>query len=399
MVGSLFLYAFHFILSRWLGVERYGTLASLVAAILLVTVFATIGATIVARFAAEFDAVGDDARLRRLCDVLLWWCAGIVTVTVAGGYFIRTPISNFLHIGDPGLIVLAAFAAALSVALPIIRGVLQGAQRFTAFATSSLIEQAGKTLVAVALVAAGFGVIGAVGGIAAGLLIAFVYTYMVLRATFTAPPGRIRIDVRRLGITTSGIACSIFGITTLMFFDVVLAKHYLGAEQAGLYGAATLSGRVIYTVISFLPTILLPKATARFASGQSASRLFLQAIGAAAAFSALALAFYALFPGFVIRMFAGAAFAAAAPLVLPLSAATAMLAMANVVISYKIGLHRFDFVPPLLLILAGEVIAISRFHGTALEIIRTLLIGHALVLVSTLYRVTVPLRPALVHQE
>jgi O-antigen/teichoic acid export membrane protein len=392
MLGSVFLYAFHFILSRRLGVEQYGTLASLLAGILLVMVLSTVGTTIIARFAAEFAAVDDQGKLRRLCDVLVLWCTGIVVIAIMIGYALRGAIGDFLHIGDVGLIELTALAAALSIALPMLRGVLQGAQRFTAFAVSTLVEQVGRTLLAVLLVMAGFGVIGAIGGIVIALFVTLGYTYASLRRNFSASPNRMRIDFRRLIITTSGIAASIFGITTLTFFDVVLAKHYLTAVDAGLYGAATLAGRVIYTVISFLPIILLPKAASRAARGESAIRLLLQAIGAALSFSAIALAIYGLFPATIIRMFAGPAYVGAAPLVFPLGAATAMLACANVVISYKIGLHRFDFIAPLLLVLLGEVIAISRFHASAQDIVRTLLVGHALVLVSTLYRITAPTR-------
>jgi O-antigen/teichoic acid export membrane protein len=390
MLGSVFLYAFYFVASRWLGVEQYGTLSALVSGILVLSVFGVIGATIVVRFSAEFEALGESGKLRRLSDVLALWSIAIVLLGAVLGFALVHPIGAFLHLDDPSVVSLAAIVTAFGIVLPVLRGVAQGAQRFRVFAVSMLVETIGKSVLAVVGILAGFGVLGAIGGYAVASLVAVAYTYGSLRLTFRTQPDRMRIDFRRLVTTSGGIACAIFAVTTLTFFDVVLAKHYLSAQQAGLYGAAILAGRAIYVVISFLPAVLLPKATARATSGEPVTRLLLQAVGAALALSGTILAFYAFSPALVVRLFAGSAFVAAAPLVLPLGAAAAILGTANIVISYKIGLHRFDFVIPLLTIMAGEIVTIARFHASPFEIIRTLLVGHTLVLVATLYRVTSP---------
>lgn len=388
MLASVFLYAFFFVASRTLGVERYGTLSALLSAILIVSVFGTIGTTIVTRFAAEFGALAEMGKLRRLTDVVAVWSASVLIVAALAGFLLRAPIGAFLHVDEPGLIELSAVVAAFGIALPILRGVAQGAQRFGVFAASMLVETAGKTTFGIVGILLGGGVFGAVSGYAVASVVAALYTYGSLRFTFRARADHLHIDLRRLFVTSGGIACATFGITTLTFFDVILAKHYLSAEQAGFYGAAILAARALYVVVSFLPTILLPKAAARATSGAPVGRLLLQALGAAAVLSGGILAFYLAFPGFVIRVFAGPAYAAGAPLVFPLSVAVALLAAANIVISYKIGLHRFDFIVPLLAIMVGEIVTIARFHATPEQIVRTLLIGHALVLCSTLYRAT-----------
>jgi O-antigen/teichoic acid export membrane protein len=391
MLASFFLYAFYFVVSRQLGVERYGTLSALLSAVLLVSVVsATIGTTIIARFAAEFDALGEPGKLRRLADMVTYWCAGIVALAVLLGLMLRAPIAAFLHAEEPGLVELSAVATGLAIAVAILRGVLQGAQRFRAFSVSLLVENVSKTALGIFAVATGHGILGAMTGYVAGLLVGILYTYVSARLTFPGVADRLKIDTSRLLRTSGGIACGIFGVTTLTYFDVILAKHYLSAQQAGYYGAAMLAGRAVLVVVSFLPTVLLPKATARAASGTSGARLLFQAVGAALVFSAAILAFYAAFPSFVVGVFAGRAYLGAAPLVLPLSSAAAILGTANIVISYKIGMHRFDFVAPLLTIMIGEVVAIAHFHDSAQTIIRTLLVGHGLVLVTTLYRATAP---------
>jgi hypothetical protein len=65
-----------------------------------------------------------------------------------------------------------------------------------------------------------------------------------------------------------------------------------------------------------------------------------------------------------------------------------MLAAANIAAMYKIGLHRFDFTVPIVAVMIGEIVAVSLRHGSLAIVIQTLIIGHALALAVTLYRIT-----------
>jgi O-antigen/teichoic acid export membrane protein len=382
------LYAFHTVVSRRLGVAGYGALSSLLGAVLVISVLGTIATTIVARFAAEFAAVGDAPKLRRLRDVVAAWCAGLIVVGAIVSFAASGPLSDFLHLGDPRVIVFTGITTALGIAVSILRGILQGAQRFAAFAISNFADAGGRVVGGLAGVFLGYGVTGAMAGMGIGLLGALAYTCLALARAFNAPPERMRIDLRRLIATSGGVAAAIAGISTLFSFDQILVKHYLSAEEAGLYGAATLAGRAIYLVVSFLPTVVLPKATSHAASGESSTRLLAQAGGLAVAVCALSLAVCWAAPGLVVRLFAGPAFAAAAPIVLPYALALCALSIANLVATYKIGLHRFDFVGPLLAVLCAEVVAIANYHADAQAILRVLLAGHTTAMLVTLYRVT-----------
>lgn len=389
MLSAIFLYGFHFVLSRRLGVAGYGALTSLLAAILVLSVLGTIATTIVARFAAEFAAVGDAPKLRRLRDVTALWCAGLIVAGIALGFALSGPVSDFLHLGDRSLVVFTALVTALAIAVSILRGILQGAQHFTAFAISNVADAGGRVVAGIGGALLGYGVTGAVAGMAIGLLGALAYTGYALRA-FDAPSERMRIDLRRLLMTSGGVAGAIAAISTLSSFDALLVKHYLSAEAAGLYGAATLAGRAIYLIVSFLPAVVLPKTTAHAATGGSSRRLLAQAAALAAGLCAVSLAICWAAPREVVRFFAGGAYAAAAPIVFPYALALSALALANLVATYKIGLHRFGFVVPLFVVLCGEVAGIARFHAGPQEIVGVLLVGHALACAIALYRVTAP---------
>lgn len=245
---------------------------------------------------------------------------------------------------------------ALAFALPLQRSVLQGAQHFSIYATSMIVE---TTLKAAAgpLLALRFGVTGALAGLAVGSAVSAVYNAVMLRRMYAGRrSARLRFDLRRMFVSSVGTGFAVLAINALLFYDVIVVRHAFDPVLAGLYGAAVLVGRAVYTVISFIPTIVLPKATARASTGAGRARsLLLAALGTAAAMVAGALAVTAVLPGAIVAAIAGRAFAPAAPYVVPYALARSFLAVANIVAMYQIGFSRLSFVVPLYAVAALEI--------------------------------------------
>ena len=174
----------------------------------------------------------------------------------------------------------------------------------------------------------------------------------------------------------------------MLLFDVILVKHYFSARDAGLYGAAALIGRAFYTVVSFVPTVVLPKASGTVAARRSPLPLLFAAGAVTLSCCAVALVLLRIAPNTVIVGIAGSKFLDAAPLVFPYGCATAALATANVFAMYKIGLHRFDFVGPLLVVMAGEVVSVVLRHRVLADVLQTIVVGHALGLAVVIWRLT-----------
>lgn len=387
-LASLAVYGFHFFASRRLGVDRYGALASLLAAVTLINAVSTVGATIVARFAAEFEALEDRGRLRRLLDVLTRSCAILFTVGGITAFVFRAPLAAFLRIEISGFVVMAAILAGLTVTAGLLRGLLQGTQRFVSFSLSSIIENVGRAALAAVFVLIGFGIPGVLFGQIIAAIVATAYTYVGLRTALCAPPVMLRIDLRRLVVTSGAIAAASLSLSMLAYFDLILAKHYLTPHDAGLYGFAILPGRMLSAIISFLPTLILPKATARAAIGRPGHAILYAGIGVAAALGLAALGFFYVFAARIVLTIAGPAFISAAPLIFPYGCAAAAFGLTSIAVAYQMGRHRFDFVLPLLLIVVCEVVAIALVHETAAEIVLIVLIANVLAFFAAIFRVT-----------
>lgn len=371
-------YAFYALVSRALGVESYGTFSSLLAIVLIVSSPAAIAQMIVAKLASDLAFDADRlAGLVRLVDrVTLAVSLGTGAVLIAAA----VPLARFLHLSDPLLTVLAGCSLCGAVALPFLRGVLQGTSAFRAFALSMVAENLAKALFAPALgIAAGLR--GAVGGTALGYALAAAYTFLAGRPHRRGEA--VPVSLREIARTSAAVALAVFCVNVLLLYDVVLAKRYLDAHTVGLYSAAALASRALYAVIAFVPTVLLPQAAARSARGERTRILFFQAFGAAFALGVAAIAFYALFPRLVVVTIAGRSFAGAAEYLVPYVYAIAVASLANVVATYNIARGRMGFVVPLAAVAVGEITAVVLRHRTAADLLQTIVVGHTLALFAT----------------
>lgn len=375
MAANVFNYLFYAFVSRALGVEAYGTFASLVGLVLILSGPAMIAQTVVAKLATDCTSQPDRlARLVRTVDRLAVFVALAGTVLLAA---LAAPLASFLHAGSALPVVFAALALGGALALPFLRGVLQGTSAFRGYALSNVAETVGKALAAPVLGIVA-GVRGAVAGMALGYVVAAAATYVMARP-HRGGTGE-RLALRPVVVGAIPIALAVSCLNGLLFFDVVLAKRYLDPHTAGLYGAAALASRALYALIAFIPTVLLPQAAATAARGERTRWLFAQAALVAAAACVAAIAFFRLFPVFVITTLAGRAFAPGAPLLVPYVYAISMLALANIVATYDIARGRMRFTVPLVVVAAGEVAAIVLRHRSAADFLQTIAVGHTLAL-------------------
>ncbi len=391
MLANTLNYAFNFALSRRLGVEGFATLSSLVSAIMILSIPASILCLIVVKYAATFHAAADGARVRRLSQLLLNWTGVCALAIFAGGMLFRGDIASFLRIGNDESIPLTLAVIALTFVTPSVRGILQGEQDFQRFSVSVILEALLKVGLGVGYVYAHFGVAGAMMGWLIGASIALAYTvWAVLRKHGTAADAKVRLglDLRRLTQTTFGIGVATGLLTCISFMDVLLVKHYFDARQAGLYAAVNLTGKIVLFLVGFVPAIVLPKAVAKVAKRESPVLLLLQAAAVTFLLSGATLIAFGLMPGEVMRVIAGRAFVAAAPYVFQYDVAMGMLAVITLVVSYKIGIHRFDFLYALGGALILEVAGIALFHRSLWDIIHVLLAGNALAIIGCSYRIT-----------
>ncbi len=390
-MANLFGYAFHFALSRKLGVETYGALSALLGGLVVFSVPVGVITTVVVKYSAEFHATGNAGLIRALVRRTALYVGAVAFFAALLGFALSGTFAAYLHLTDRGAVMLVVLIWSLSLLLPSLRGVLQGTEDFRAFAISIVLEAGIKTLLAVGFAYAGFGLEGVMLGWLIGSALALAYTIGVLAVRYRDVAREpLYLDLRRLLTTSGGVAVGTLCLTSLGFTDVVVVKHFFAPHEAGLYGIASLAGKMLFWLVSFVPTIVLPRATSAAASGRNPLPVLVQAVAVVAVMSGSGLFIFSAFPSLVVGALAGKSFAAAAPLVFPYGVATVLLAALNSIVVYKIGIHRFDFVGPLAIVALGEIVAISLYHNSLILVIETLIGGNVLGLAAALYRINAP---------
>jgi len=384
IVVNAFAYVFHLMALHRLSVSDYGVLSSLLAGLTIASVPATIVTMIVVRYASEFHAVGDKAKLCKLSLRLLRVTGIAAALIVVAALIGRSAIANYLHFTDQIAPVLASLVLALTLMIPAARGLLQAKQHFGAFAISTALEGTGRASLGLAGIYLGAGVRGALLGFAAGGALSLIYTWIAVRRDWVTPARRLLIDVRRLLHTVGGVATTTACLTTMGFVDLLLVKHYFSPHDAGIYGAVSLAGRALFFMVSFLPAVLLPKATAKQAAGGDPRPVLAAAFAATCIIAVGVLTAFAVVP---VTWIAGNAYAAAGSYLVEYGIAIAFLSLTGLVTTYKIAIHRFDFLWPLISVTVLEIVAISLYHPSLRAVVGILLAGHAVAFASSLYRV------------
>ncbi|HTU69728.1 MAG TPA: oligosaccharide flippase family protein [Candidatus Baltobacteraceae bacterium] len=378
LFANFFNYVFYVLMGRLLSVRDYGVVMSLISIVLVVLGLGSIAQTATAKLAADLRAAGDREAMasfsRGITRGSLWLAFAIALVAFGARGF----IGNYLHIGNLGLVIVAGATAGIGIALLLQRGLFQGFGSFPTFALSSVLDTL-RTAFLVPLVHA-FGAMGSLLSFLGAVVVGSVFGELALRRRFGKMTTSARLDVRRMIVIAGATGISSSGILLLMYYDVVLARHFLTPVDAGLYGAAALAGRVIFAIISFLPTVLLPSVAVRFAHGRSSAHMLAAALGTAASVVGALAVVCAIAPKIVIRLLAGANFVPGAPLILPYVLAAGALSVASLLSTYAIARHRFGFVPYLLAVAACEVTAVALRHGSSQQIVQDVVAGHTAVL-------------------
>jgi O-antigen/teichoic acid export membrane protein len=390
MLANTLAFAYHMLAGRVLGVERYGALATLSAVFSLGVVPGAVLNMTAVKYAAELHAVGDEERVAALSRTVVRLGAIVGGIFVFAFALAGGGIAAYLRLDDVWTLGIVLAAVCASLFLAAARGILQGVHAYSAYSTTLCIEGVVKVVVGIGLAINGFGVRGAAAGFALGALLALAYTQTMIARRFPRVLAGVHINARRLVVTSAGIAASLFATTGLGFLDVLLTKHYFDSHTAGLYGVLSMTGKISMFMVAFAPAVLLPKATDLVTRGFSPRRILVQAAAATCALSffVLALAFFA--PSVLVRVMGGDAYVAVTPYVFPYACAMTLLAATTLLATYKIGLHRFGFIPVLLAVMAGEIAGIVSLHRTIADVVCVLLVGNSVAFVATLYRVADP---------
>jgi O-antigen/teichoic acid export membrane protein len=184
------------------------------------------------------------------------WVGGAVALVIAAA---SPVLAAFLRLGSVVPVLLVACSLAPFAVTSAAQGLLQGAERFGRLAAVFVIASALRLACGGAAVALGYGVTGAIAGTAvAAVLAAVPAVVLAMRAV------DVRATLRRPRGHDSDIAhvvLAVGGLLVLANIDVLLGRHYLTAEAAGLYAVGALVARATYWAPQFISVSVFSRLT------------------------------------------------------------------------------------------------------------------------------------------
>ncbi|MFL5822190.1 MAG: glycosyltransferase [Solirubrobacteraceae bacterium] len=356
------------VFARWLGTDRYGTLASLLSCFLILTIPGCALQAAVARDVSR-DPEGRSRELAQRAPaavLLLALPLGLVLVLT------RAQLGAVLGVHPQWGAAAALWFGWLWIGLSLKRGLLQGQARYGAIGLSLVIEAAGRMLFGIGLVALGLGATGALLGTGCAIAAAWTTLSLLDRGHRALPQvGDLWRLTRRAGAPL--LALSLLAV--LQNADVILVRHQMPQSVAGLYSEAAIAARGILWFAVGLGLFLLPEAARLARRGDDPRRVLAQMIGLVVALALPLIALYAVAGASLLHFVFGAPAAlstARADLAL-LSIAMTLLAVSYLAVQYLLALGRRVFALPLAaacLAQVGAVLAAGRsFEDVAIAIL------------------------------
>jgi O-antigen/teichoic acid export membrane protein len=363
LVGSAIVNGFNFgynvAVARLLGPAAFGHVSAAVTLLMLVSSITLSFQLVCAKFIARNETVGAKSAVYQALRRRAW----IVGIVLAGVIVLTSSqIAGYLNLPSPSIVILLACGIAFYVPLGVKRGALQGTCAFRELTANFVLETVAKFVVVLALVLAGYGVMGAVGAITASVIAAY----------YLPPLGRQLNHLAEPAIPASfreGMQAIVFFVGQVIInnIDILLVKHFFSPREAGVYAAIALVGRVLYFAAWQIVSAMFPISASARSKGNSSVLVvpLLMVVGISAGFILL-LSF---FPALIVTSVFGAGFGEADSLLSLYAAATGCYALSVVLMVYEMS-RKIANTGWLQLVFSGALVGgICLFHSTLKEVV------------------------------
>lgn len=352
-------YAINLVFGRWLGPSDFSEVSLLVTLILMVSFFALAFQLTAAKYVASFEAEGKQSWI---AEISKWLnkravIGGIIMMVIVVSMSVFW--QDFFQTSSYSPFAILGIGMPFYMLMSVNRGILQGKLNYKKLALTYQSEMWVRLIVSMALVYLGY----RVNGVAWGLTLSLIATWWVSRVKTDSSNSESAFDqkdVVKFLLMILLYECSQILINNS---DIILVKHFYEPEEAGLYAAMALIGRIVYFGTWTVVTLLFPIVVKLEKEGKDHTMYFIGGLAVVGLIAAGIVLFSYFFPEMMVNILFGEAYISIAPLLWKYALATALFALSNVFVYYHISLDRV--LPVWITILGGvaQIVLISLFHA------------------------------------
>jgi O-antigen/teichoic acid export membrane protein len=377
-------YLFHLVAARDLGPQNYGDLVALLTLSSLISLPLAALQIVVGRYVARFTALGAQEEATRLNRRAITGTLAFAAVATLAIIVLAPLLEEWLSISSVPALILTATLTIPTALTPVVWGVAQGLQRFALLALAMVLGTVARLFGLVVFVIAGLSTFTAVTATLLGMSISMLVPLVPLRRWFRRPSDRPATSpqpAERLLRAIGPAAVALLAFTSLTQADVLAANAVFNDTTSGIYGAASLIGRVILYLPAAIVAVLLPKVAARTAANRSTDTILGLSLLVTFVFCASCTIVYAIAPELIVKVAFGAKYEGASDLLAPFGVAMTAMALINVLLYYHLGRGERGFAWVLGGGAIAQIIAFTAFHGSPRILIFDTIVVAALILV------------------
>jgi O-antigen/teichoic acid export membrane protein len=371
-------YLLNVLLARFLSPAEFGDANVAVNLVLVAAAAAATFQLLSARSGAIDDPTGIEARRK-----LMRWACGVGAGIGIGLVLASSPLADMFNTSTPWLFVAIGVGLPVYLAQAVMRGALQGTLRLGRLALSYAAEAVTRVGLALAMLALGFGVMGA----AVAISLSFVASAMVARhrvardrAGKQPTAGAALAERSELAAVSVAATVLLVGQVVIANGDVLLAKAVMAPEAAGTYAAAAVIGRGLYFLSWSVVHSTFP-LVARTESAPERRKAVVRALVMVVGTSVVGVAGLALLGEQLAPLLLGNSYRDATALLVPYAVATALFAVANLVATLDLAVGRWLAPCALLLGAALQTLLLVAFGATPMSMATAQVVAMAVTVV------------------
>jgi O-antigen/teichoic acid export membrane protein len=283
-----------------LGPEDYGILAALMGAVFLLGAPSEAIQTIISRYTSRFLNDNDKIKGIFIKSLKKTFIIGVIFILILAA--LSGIIGDALKVDFKYIIILGFFFFGF-VMLSAVRGVLQGKKKFAQLGSSLIIESVTKIIFTPLFIILGLKVYGALGAILFSFVISFFISLLFIKEVIKARKDSTRID----GIYNYSWLIFISTLCIIAFYslDIIFARIFFSANDAGMYAAISDLGKMIFWGTAPISKAMLPIISEKRDKQTSARKDIKGAILLVAGICIIGLTLFAIFPEMLLKIFYG----------------------------------------------------------------------------------------------
>ena len=352
--------------ARLLGPTGFANVTAVYTLLMLMSAITLTYQVVVAKYVAKSETTAEKTAVFTSLHKQAWIAGASIGLALM---LFRTAISSYLNLPDSLLIVLLAMGTVFYIPLGVRRGYIQGAHAFGRLAVNFMLEGVVRLGGAVLLISLGLGVDGAV--LASVVAVMASYFALVVGSEWTMDkPGHVSIPFKE------GLQAIVFfaGQVVINNFDILLVKHFFPSDQAGVYAAVSLVGRVVNMCAWSVVNTMFPVSASVRSNNREARHVLLTSLFLVLLILAGLVMVLSAVPSFLWKIIFGShlgqgTYGGLTSLLVLYAATTGVYSLSSVIITYEMSRKIANTSWVQLAFSGALILGICAFHDSLRQVI------------------------------